>query len=110
METPEKELIELIYKWLHIGAPTELAYQEARDYLVRHMRTELTHLSDNLSLKTTTNADNGSRDVWLCFKSSTGKSAMLSVAALAERHDSGIIKVALLDWARDRVDEFGVGA
>lgn len=45
-------------------------------------------------------------DVWLAFKSSRGKSAMLSVVALSER-EGRIIGGALREWAADRILEFG---
>lgn len=58
-----------------------------------------------LHIQVTSGAISGDRDVWLHFKSENGKSAMLSVAAMAEKK-GGIIGAALRGWAEDRVAEF----
>ena len=57
-----------------------------------------------LHIKVTTQPESKDRDVWLCFKAENGKSAMISVAALADRQ-AGIVAAALRGWASDRVGE-----
>jgi hypothetical protein len=64
----------------------------------------MNHLSDNLALKFTSQSESKTHDVWLCFKTSTGKHAMLSVAALADR-SGHLIGTALREWASERLDE-----
>lgn len=66
--------------------------------------SNLVNIGHGMTLGFTKNNETGSRDAWLYFKSEDGKSASLSIAALAESR-AGIVGMALKEWARDRINE-----